>query len=129
MLQIKHGLGLGLFNEEFDSFMNRLNTPEKDDKMINKADSFLIYEKKDPDESKLEFKRFCKGTELDIERGIIFPVKYVSEPFCRVYDSVDDMIDELKEKLDASLFDENFDWNAHMGEYLLADSDLTKIGE
>lgn len=127
MLQIKHGLGLGLFNEEFDSFMTRLNTPEKNDKMIDRADSFLIYEKKDSDESRLEFKRFCKGTELDIKRGIIFPVKYVPEPFCRVYDSVDDIVDELKEKLDASLFDEDFDWEAHMGEYLLADSDLTQV--
>ena len=68
MLQIKHGLGLGLFNEEYDAFME---ATKKDPSLFPKTE-LVVYEKIDEEPSVMDFIRFCKPTLNDVDRGIIF---------------------------------------------------------
>ena len=125
MLQIKHGLGLGLFNEEYDAFME---ATKKDPSLFPKTE-LVVYEKIDEEPSVMDFIRFCKPTLNDVNRGIIFMSDTDMDPFYRAYDTVDDMVKEIQEKIDTNPFGEDFDWEGHMGVFYITDSDITDAEE
>ena len=125
MLQIKHGLGLGLFNEEYDAFME---ATKKDPSLFPKTE-LVVYEKIDEEPSVMDFIRFCKPTLNDIDRGIIFMNDTDMGPFYRAYDTVDDMVKEIQEKIDTNPFDKDFDWEGHMGVFYIDDSNITGTEE
>ena len=125
MLQIKHGLGLGLFNEEYDAFME---ATKKDPSLFPKTE-LVVYEKIDEKPSVMDFIRFCKPTLNDVDRGIIFMSDTDMGPFYRAYDTVDDMVKEIQEKIDTNPFDKDFDWEGHMGVFYIADSNITDTRE
>lgn len=117
MLQIKHGLGLGLFDEEYDAFME---ATKKDPSLFPKTE-LVVYEKIDEEPSVMDFIRFCKPTLNDVNRGIIFMSDTDMDPFYRAYDTVDDMVKEIQEKIDTNPFNKDFDWEGHMGVFYIAD--------
>lgn len=125
MLQIKHGLGLGLFNEEYDAFME---ATKKDPSLFPKTE-LVVYEKIDEEPSVMDFIRFCKPTLNDVDRGIIFMSDTDMGPFYRAYDTVEDMVKEIQEKIDTNPFDKDFDWEGHMGVFYITDTDITDAEE
>ena len=125
MLQIKHGLGFGLFDEEYDAFME---ATKKDPSLFPKTE-LVVYEKIDKEPSVMDFIRFCKPTLNDVNRGIIFMSDTDMDPFYRAYDTVDDMVKEIQEKIDTNPFGEDFDWEGHMGVFYITDSNITDTRE